>query len=116
MAVLIVTLASGRSIVIDSSACPTAADASHQISEELNVANGCVKLVTSSGCELNNEDLIDAMCLAEVTAVILLDKLLEARIAEAASVNHFVELFTSEKLSLEHNHLTALPDSFAQLC
>ena len=56
--------ASGRSFVIDSSVCPTVAAASNQICEELNVPNGCARLITSSGCELNNEDLIDAMCLA----------------------------------------------------
>ena len=30
-------------------------------------------------------------------------------------LNHFVELITSDKLSLEHNHLTALLDTFGQL-
>ena len=103
MALLTVRLASGRSIVIDSSVCPTAADAGHQICDELNLPNGCVKLITSSHCELNNEDHFDAMCLAEVTAVILLDKLLEGHIAEAASTNHGAEWFTSQTLSLAHN-------------
>ena len=90
MAFLTVRLASGRSMVIDSSVCPTVADASNQICHELNVPNGCAKLIASSGCELNNEDHIGAMCLAGVTAVILQDKLLEARITEAVKNRDFM--------------------------
>ena len=90
MAFVTVRLASGRSIVIDSSECPTAEDAGQQICVELNLPKGCVKLVTLSGCELNNEGHIGAMCLGGVTAVILQDKLLEARITEAAKNHDFM--------------------------
>ena len=109
-----VSLASGRSIVIDSSECPTAEDAGQQICVELNLPNGCVTLVTSSGCELNNEDHIGAMCLGGVTAVILQDKLLEAHIT-AAVENHDYMAASALQEQLEALKEPALPEIDIQL-
>ena len=114
-----VRLVSGASIEIHTRSAKTVAAACRQVCDTLQLPIGCVKLITSAGFELADEDRIDVIYKCAPTAVVLRDKLqamLEERLVQACDgIDDLGALRNRRKLIATCKQLTALSETFGQL-
>ena len=103
MANIDIRLSSGLPVEIETSTVKTIGEARRKVSDLLALPACCLKLVSNTGDEPNDEDPIDMIITGVTTLVILNDKLQEFHeqpIIRACDVDRFTDLVNRRLLTL----------------